>query len=311
MFYLALPGLTLTVGFPELRCLSRTTLDSGRPRLRLWRSGHGGAGRCRTLRSRSWSDSGGGGRLCCRLSSVAAAAVSACPCGSRRCPQCRSVRASGVRQATSGVCASGQPLPAGRVDLACVSSADERAQGVRCCHGAAKAAVGPPQPAGQPDTATGVQGVAEPDTADAVAVCCCFRNRGRVSGRLAGVRTVGVHRGHCRSLRCPLLQEPVVRSASAGRLPPPPIGVGELALQPVAEPGAHVGHRRALQGQASSAVSPPNRRPSSSPRCQPLMTPRAATYGSIPTLAQVPRGQARSSTVRSATNTSSPGVRSG
>jgi hypothetical protein len=27
MFYLVLPGLTLTVGFPELRCLTRTTLD--------------------------------------------------------------------------------------------------------------------------------------------------------------------------------------------------------------------------------------------------------------------------------------------
>jgi hypothetical protein len=40
------------------------------------------------------------------------------PCGGRGCPQCRGVRAPGVRQAASGVQASGQPFSAGCVDLA-------------------------------------------------------------------------------------------------------------------------------------------------------------------------------------------------
>jgi len=87
-----------------------------------------------------------------------------------------------------------------------------------------------------------------PDAADALAVRCHFWNCGR-SGWLVCVRAVGVHRGHFRSLWRPQLQKAVVPSASVGRLPPLPVGVGELALQPVAELGAYVGHRRSLQGQ--------------------------------------------------------------
>src|SRR6266545_4691707 len=64
------------------------------------------------------------------------------------------------------------------------------------------------------------------------------------------------------------------------------------------------------KARASSAVSLPSRRPSRSPRCQPATTAPAAACGSIPTLAQVSAGQARSSTVRSAKNTSSRGARS-
>jgi hypothetical protein len=43
------------------------------------------------------------------------------------------VRAPGVRQAASGVRASGQPVPAGRVDLAHVTSADAQPQHTRRC----------------------------------------------------------------------------------------------------------------------------------------------------------------------------------
>jgi hypothetical protein len=85
-----------------------------------------------------------GGRLCCRLSSVAAAAVSACPAVVAGCPPCRGVRAPGVRQAASGVRASGQPVSIGCVDLAYLTSADEQAQPARRCCGAGTAAVGPP-----------------------------------------------------------------------------------------------------------------------------------------------------------------------
>jgi hypothetical protein len=99
MFCLALPALTLTIGFPNLRFLYRTTL-AFRPHQATDLAVRRGAGRCRTLRSRSVGHGCGGGRFCCRPSSVAAAAVSACPCRGRGCPQCRGGRAPGVRQAT-------------------------------------------------------------------------------------------------------------------------------------------------------------------------------------------------------------------
>jgi hypothetical protein len=38
-FCLVLSGLSLRSGFPELRCLTKMTLASGRPRLRIWRLG--------------------------------------------------------------------------------------------------------------------------------------------------------------------------------------------------------------------------------------------------------------------------------
>ena len=95
--------------------------------LRIWRSG-GRAGRCRTLRSRS-------GRTL-----AAAVDASAAGCPAWPLPQCPDVpaavgglrsagspRASGVRQAAAGVRASRPPVPAGCVDLAPVTSADEQA----------------------------------------------------------------------------------------------------------------------------------------------------------------------------------------
>ena len=73
----------------------------------------------------------------------------------------------------------------------------------------------------------------------------CGGNCGQVvvlSGTAAGVRTVGRYPDGW----CPPLQEPVVWPAATGRVPPLPVGAGELALEPVAELGAHQGHGRPL-----------------------------------------------------------------
>jgi hypothetical protein len=119
MFCLVLPGLTLTVGFPGPAVAYQ---DDARfptaPRLRIWRSGHGGAGRCRTLRSRSCSDIGVAVDGCaagcpgwrCRRgrTTLPPSRVSAAPgAGGCRCPQ-----------AASAVHASGPSLSAGCADLA-------------------------------------------------------------------------------------------------------------------------------------------------------------------------------------------------
>jgi hypothetical protein len=74
------------------------------------------------------------------------------------------------------------------------------------------------------------------------------------------------NRGRCPDGRCPagtlpqsagaLLPEPVAGPAAAGRVPPLPVGVGELAAEPVTELGAHVGHGGPLQGQGLLARQP-------------------------------------------------------
>jgi hypothetical protein len=111
-------------------------------------------------------------------------AGSRCPAGRVRCPRGRT---AGVRQA-----ASGQPVSAGRVDLAL----DQRRRATATCAalpwcrtGGCWSAAVLPQPAGKPDTVAGVWVAAELDAADAVAV------------RRVGVRTAGVRPGPCRSLR--------------------------------------------------------------------------------------------------------------
>jgi hypothetical protein len=125
-------------------------------------------------------------------------------------PQCTHAPAAVVGVRSAGAC--GLPLSGSRVRCPCVRTAATsrlRRPGLRdqhrrasatwaalpwCRNGGSGSAAVLPQPAAQPDTAAGVQGVAEPDTADAVDVRCCFRNRGRV-------RTVDVRRGHFCSLR--------------------------------------------------------------------------------------------------------------
>jgi hypothetical protein len=80
------------------------------------------------------------------------------------------------------------------------------------------------------------------------------------------------NRGRCPDGRCPpgtlpqsagcrLLPEAVAWPAAAGGVPPPPVGVGELAAEPVAELGAHVGHRRSLQGQGLLGGQPAEPQP--------------------------------------------------
>jgi hypothetical protein len=189
----------------------------------------------------------GGARCCCRSSSVAAAAVHACPGGSRGCPQCRGVRAPAVRQAASGVRASGQPLPAGCVDLACVTSTDEQAQRGRRCHGAGTAAVGPP-----PSCRS------RPPSRTPRPVSRELQNRTRrtpwmsaaASGTAVGVRTVDVRRGHFCSLRVSAATGSGRRwPTSAGGVQPPPPSLPDLLTEPLAELLAHVGHGRPLQRQ--------------------------------------------------------------
>jgi hypothetical protein len=130
-----------------------------------------------------------------------------------------------------------------------------------CRNGSSGSAAVLPQPAAQPGTAAGVQGVADPDKADAVAVRCFVRNGGRcpdgwsVSGRLMSAAYTSAACG------CPRLQEAVARPAAAGRVPPLPVGVGELAAEPVAELGAQVGHRRSLQRQGLLGGQPAQPQP--------------------------------------------------
>jgi hypothetical protein len=157
---------------------TRTWPREAAPRLRIWRSA-GRAGRCRTLGSRSGrTPLPGGERSCCRLSSVAAAAVSPVPCGGRGCPQ---RRACGLPMVGRPPPVSTQPDS--RAPLAASTwQLDQRRRTNPTCPvlpsrrngGCGSAAVLP-----QPDTAAGVWVAAEPDTADALAVRCCSRNRRR------------------------------------------------------------------------------------------------------------------------------------
>jgi hypothetical protein len=234
----------------QARCVGPDQIDGDHEPTALASGGR--AGRCRTLRSLSGRtpaaavDASAAGCPACllpRCPDAPAAVAGVCSAGSPR--------ASDVRQAAAGVRASGPPVLAGCVDLARVTSADERAQRhalpSRRSSGCGCAAVRP-QPAGQPDTAAGVWVTPEPDTADALAVHCC-------SGTAAGVHKVGVHKVGVRTADtavaggCPPLQEAVAGPASAGRVPPPPVRLGELTAEPVAKLGADQGHGRSLQRQ--------------------------------------------------------------
>jgi hypothetical protein len=155
-----------------------------------------------------------------------------------------------------------------------------------------------PRPLSTADTAAagGVRLAAELDTAAVSAVRRCFRNRGRCPD------------GQCppQALRTAGLQDavagrrPLEGAATAGR-------PGRAGGRADRRPGAPVGHRRPLQGQGLLDGQP------AQPQAQQVAALPAGHHraggrlGSIPTLAQVSVGQARSSTVRSARNTSSPG----
>jgi hypothetical protein len=116
-FYLVLPAPTLTVGLPELGCLSRTTLafrpppdygSGGQPAW--WPVPHIGVPFRSDTLAGWWTvllPAVQRGR--CRSAPVPAAVAG--------CPPCRGVPAPGVRQAMSGVHPSGQPSSPGCVDL--------------------------------------------------------------------------------------------------------------------------------------------------------------------------------------------------
>jgi hypothetical protein len=66
-----------------------------------------------------------------------------------------------------------------------------------------------------------------------------------------------------RYVRCCRKRSPAPEAAGGVQLPP--VRAGELPLQSVAELGAHVGHRRPLQGQRLLALDRGHRRPRSHP----------------------------------------------
>jgi hypothetical protein len=110
------------------------------------------------------------------------------------CPHHRVVRTIGVRKAAPPVRLSGRSVSAGLPWL--ISS--EQARSAAATHRAGTATAGRPSSfcggrplsTAGPGGAGGVRVAGEPDTAAASAVCCCFRNRGRVSGRRWPPRTL-------------------------------------------------------------------------------------------------------------------------
>jgi hypothetical protein len=108
-------------------------------------------------------------------------------------------------------------------------------------------------------SAGGVRMPAELDTAAVSAVCCCFRNRGRVSGRLLSTADVAG------------LQEGVARPATAGRVQPLPVRPTELGGEPVTQPCPRQGHGWPLQRQGLLGGQPTVREAVRWPCCQQLM----------------------------------------
>jgi hypothetical protein len=131
-----------------------------------------------------------------------------------------------------------------------------------------------------------------------------FRNCGtwgcrRVSGQSVSTADTAAAKG----VRCWRKRSP--GRAAVALMPPPPVRLGELAAEPVAELGAHVGHRRPLQRQRLLAGQPAELE-ALDVAAVPGGDDRAGGRLRVdPSAVQVPEGQARSSQVRSATNTSS------
>jgi hypothetical protein len=130
------------------------------------------------------------------------------PCCGRRCPRCRGVRAPGVRQAASGVHASGQPVSAGRVDLAldqCRRATTSCAALPWCRNGGCGSAAILPQPAGS-QTLWPVAGWLRNRTPRTPWLSAAASGTA-VAVRRVGVRTVGVQvrcpDGWCPDGRCP------------------------------------------------------------------------------------------------------------
>jgi hypothetical protein len=143
-FYLALPALTLTVGFPELRCLSRTTLAFRPP------PDYGSGGQPGVVAGAAhWGPVPVGHR--CRVVDGPAAGCPAWPL-----PQCphalRRSRVSAVPGRAGSRCSAGRVrCPGIRTAVlrwlrrpGQLTSADEQIRHAWSCRGAATAAAGPP-----------------------------------------------------------------------------------------------------------------------------------------------------------------------
>jgi hypothetical protein len=108
-----------------------------------------------------------------------------------------------------------------------------------------------------------------------------------------------------------VLPKQVARSAAASRMQPAPVGASEPHGQAAAELAADVGHRRAGERLDLLEAEVVDLQPGDLVVLPAAHDRLGACSGSMPTFPQVSWGQARSSQVRSATNTSSPGSGSG
>jgi hypothetical protein len=215
-----------------------------------------------------------------RVSAVPGRAGVRCPAGGVRCPRLRTAatRPGGSTWPT-------WPAPTSQRNACAAAVAPERRR-VRHRRSGSRT----PRPV--------AEWLVEPDTADAVAVAAASRTTDGVSGPLLSGRLVSAA-DPATGLRCRPLQEPVARSAAAGRLPPPPVGPGELALQPVAELGAQQGHggRPADRAAARSDVRDPEQRSAPHPGWPTRGAEGAAAPGRGDRDAQLPQSRSRSDRV--------------
>src|SRR5512133_248846 len=141
-----------------------------------------------------------------------------------------------------------------------LTSADEQIRHGGSCRGAATAAAGPPPscPSRTPRPVSGRRwnrtpptpwlSTAAPRTAVAVH---------KVGVQKVGVWMAGVWMADTAAAGgYPPLQESVACPASAGRVPPPPVGIGQLAAEPDAKLGADQGHGRSLHRQGFLGAQP-------------------------------------------------------
>jgi hypothetical protein len=147
------------------------------------------------------------------------------------------------------------------------------------------------------------------------------RNKSGPAADTAGHSAVAVRdavwfrtpRTECRARcpqRCGRLQESVVGLAATGGMQPAPVDASDPGGQAAAELAADISHGWPGERARLFEAQVVDLQPSDLAFQQP-MTAWATWSGSTPSCCQVSWGQARSSPVRSAMNTSSPGSRSG
>jgi hypothetical protein len=164
-----------------------------------------------------------------RVSAVPWRAGSRCSAGRVRCPGIRTAVLRWLRRPGH------------------LTSTDEQIRHARSCRRAATAAAGPPPscPSRTPRPVSGWLQNRTPRTPWLSAAPGTTVGVHKVGVRTAGVRTADT----AGAGGCPPLQEQVACPASAGRVPPPPVRMGELTAEPVAKLGADQGHGRSLHRQ--------------------------------------------------------------